>query len=260
MMPLMGFLLLYIFFPDKHMKKLILLLLLLFPGLSMADDFSEYELEEDSSFIEKADSSYDPLERMNRITFGFNQMADGVLLFPVVGYYKENFPELGQRGVNNFINNLGEPIYVVNWVLMQDGRKSFSSFWRFIINSSFGIGGVFDPASNIGLEKNDIGFGAVMGYYNIGAGPYLVLPLLGPSSFRDATGMIADGLMDPFYYMLEDEARATIIALTIIDRKSSVINLQKQLNKNALDSYALYRNMHMQLSSGKIKQLKLEYK
>ena len=133
-------------------------------------------------------SEDDPLEPMNRVIFGFNEVIDDNILEPVVEGYRFITPDPVEDSVSNFFNNLGEINTIVNSALQMKLDKTISSTSRFVINSSVGIFGLFDVATSLGIPRHREDFGQTLGYYGISPGPYLVLPFFGPSSFRDAPG------------------------------------------------------------------------
>jgi phospholipid-binding lipoprotein MlaA len=134
----------------------------------------------------------DPLEPLNRYVYRFNANLDRWVLLPVVRVYDRVLPRLARRGVSHFFSNLGEVPTFANSVLQLSPRKSAGTLARFVVNSTVGVAGVWDPASRIGLHGYDEDFGQTLGHYGVPPGPYLVLPLFGPSSLRDATGLAAD--------------------------------------------------------------------
>lgn len=143
----------------------------------------------------------DPLEGWNRGVFWFNDKLYFYLVKPVARGYRYTVPKPARTSVKNFFSNLAAPIRVANALLQFKFKDFGNELYRFIVNSTLGIGGLFDPADSIaGIKRRDKDFGLTMGYYGIGHGFYLVLPIVGPSSLRDATGSVVDSFFDPAKY------------------------------------------------------------
>ena len=136
----------------------------------------------------------DPWEGFNRRMYYFNAKADQYVLLPVVSGYKKVTPDFVETGINNFFNNLGEIPTFINSLLQLKISVAGETLGRFALNSTIGLAGVFDAATPIGLVEQNEDFGQTLGYWGVNSGPYLVLPLLGPSSLRDATGLVFDSL------------------------------------------------------------------
>ena len=128
---------------------------------------------------------YDPWEPMNRRIYIFNAAFDEYAFLPLVGAYEFFLPDVAQTGVSNFFNNLAEVNNLMNSVLQFKGKKSFNTVARVVINTTIGVGGLMDVATNEGLKRENEDFGQTLGFYGIGPGPYLILPVSGPSSLRD---------------------------------------------------------------------------
>lgn len=144
---------------------------------------------------------YDPFEGFNRHVTTFNNGADKYVIHPLATVYKTVLPKPIRKGVNNASKNIGEPVVFVNEVLQLDFDDAMDSLGRFLLNSSFGLGGFIDVASKQGLEQPNEDFGQTLATYKVPPGPYLVLPLLGPSTARDAVGRIGDGLTTPLKWV-----------------------------------------------------------
>ena len=136
----------------------------------------------------------DSWEGFNRRMYYFNAKADQYVLLPVVSGYKKVTPDFVETGINNFFNNLGEISTFINSLLQLKISVAGETLGRFALNSTIGLAGVFDVATPIGLVEQNEDFGQTLGYWGVNSGPYLVLPLLGPSSLRDATGLVFDSL------------------------------------------------------------------
>jgi phospholipid-binding lipoprotein MlaA len=147
---------------------------------------------------------YDPWEGFNRGMYAFNARFDKYIYLPVLGAYKFILPDFAETGVSNFFNNIEEVFTLANSLLQLKGEKAFLSTSRFVMNSTLGILGLFDFAGPRGLPPQDEDLGQTLGYYGVGQGPYIVLPILGPSNLRDTTGSIGESiafnLIDPFNF------------------------------------------------------------
>ena len=195
------------------------------------------------------DEIYDPLEGINRAIFGFNNVADRVILEPVAKGY-EKLPSPIQSGIGNFLNNLKLPLAAVNQLLQGQGKNAAESSGRFLVNSTIGIFGFVDVADNIGLEQKEEDFGQTLSTWGIGDGFYIVLPLFGPSNLRDTTGMVMTMMTDPInaYAANQGEAWAipTRTAVNAIDQRSQIIDEVNALRDNSVDYYAAVRSSYYQ--------------
>jgi phospholipid-binding lipoprotein MlaA len=145
---------------------------------------------------------YDPWERMNRRIYNFNTKFDRYVFLPVVSAYEFILPDFAEDGVSNFFSNVGELENFTNSVLQLKLEAALTALGRFIINTTVGIAGLWDPATKMGINEWEEDFGQTLGRYGVGDGPFLVLPILGPSNLRDTTGVVADAAIfnaiDPF--------------------------------------------------------------
>lgn len=144
----------------------------------------------------------DPLEPTNRAVFGFNELMYQWILDPVTDTYQFLTPRAVRRSLGRFFDNLGEPATLVNELLQLNPKRAGITSARFVVNTTVGVAGLFDPATRIGLDGNDTDFGETLGVYGIGAGWYLVVPVMGPSTVRDLVGSVVDGMLHPQMYLL----------------------------------------------------------
>jgi phospholipid-binding lipoprotein MlaA len=195
----------------------------------------------------------DPIEPVNRAVFEFNEQVDRFAIKPVAEAYTAVTPEIVRTGVRNFFSNLRDPWIGVNNLLQGKVDEGLSDLFRFITNSTFGLAGLTDIASDMGMEKHNEDFGQTMGRWGLEPGAYLVLPILGPSSVRDGAGLIADG----FAYLpwrlptdLEFNNRvAWRTGLTILDTvniRANLLGTTGLLEEAALDRYVFVRNAYFQ--------------
>jgi phospholipid-binding lipoprotein MlaA len=193
----------------------------------------------------------DPLEPMNRTIFDVNLFLDRILIKPVAQGYRMVLPEFARDSIRNFLHNLGEPVIFANDMMQAEWKSANDTAARFLINSTFGLGGIVDFAGQTGIERQTGDFGQTLNAWGAPEGPYLVLPIFGPSNPRDAIGMGVDGVMDPFGYLASDYGAgntATIsrMAASGIDLRSRNIEALDDLQRNAIDFYAEIRSLARQ--------------
>lgn len=202
----------------------------------------------------------DPLEGLNRHLFAGFQFADRTFIRPVAMGYRHVVPKPVRSGLRNFFSNLGEPIVFLNDLLQLKPGRAFKTFERFVINSSLGIGGLIDVAKsrNIGLPHHDNGFGNTLGYYGVGPGPYLFLPIIGPTTLRDLLAGQGDDFVLPIaignpFDRLEYQIPRGVIS-GIDDRAESDSDF-KALLDSAVDPYATLRSVYLQNRAAEIEAL-----
>lgn len=187
----------------------------------------------------------DPLERFNRASFKFNDALDRALARPAAKAYKKVTPQFIRTGVSNFISNLGGITTIVNDTLQGKMRQAGRDSARFLMNSTIGLGGLFDPATSAGLENNDEDFGQTLGKWGAKPGPYVMLPILGPSTVRDTFSRIPDQFTSPVNYLEDDSTRFIIRAVDFLDLRAGLLDLDAQLERS-YDRYAFVRNAWLQ--------------
>jgi len=187
----------------------------------------------------------DPWERMNRRTHAFNDAIDRTIGKPVAKAYVKVMPRFVRLGVSNVFNNLNTLNTVVNDVLQGKMRQAGNDSARFVINTTFGIAGLYDAASKAGLEFNDEDFGQTFGKWGMKPGPYLVLPFLGPSTTRDTFGKLVDQFTYPVTYLEDDSTRIIIRAVSLVDTRAELLDLDAQIDRS-YDRYAFIRNAWLQ--------------
>jgi phospholipid-binding lipoprotein MlaA len=187
----------------------------------------------------------DPWERFNRTSFAINDALDRATLKPAAKAYKKVTPKIVRTGISNFISNLDTISTVVNDVLQGKMRQAGQDSARFLMNTTLGLGGLFDPASAAGLERNDEDFGQTLGKWGVKSGPYLMLPLLGPSTLRDSFARIPDQFTHPVNYLEDDSTRYLIRAVDVLDLRAGLLDLDAQLEKS-YDRYAFVRSAWLQ--------------
>jgi len=192
----------------------------------------------------------DPLEPLNREIFDFNLFLDRVALKPIAKGYVAVIPEGGRDAIRHFLDNLNEPIVFANDLLQGQFKRAHDTFARFLMNTTFGLGGVLDLASKSGLEKQTGDFGQTLYSWGVPDGPYLVLPIFGPSNPRDAVGMGVDGYADPwnhlasnYHYWYMGLVRGAVDG---IDQRARNLDTFDELQRNAIDFYAELRSLWRQ--------------
>ena len=198
----------------------------------------------------------DPIEPINRIVFSFNNVFDKYAVRPVSILYRGILPEFVRNRITYSLDNLSMPITTINNILQFEFGKAGISTARFVINSTIGILGFFDPASYFGLEADYEDFGQTLGVWGIPTGPYLVLPFLGPSSPRDFTGTLSSSLLDPTYQVgnsaNRDLFRSYRMGVGVINFRSENIEIFDDLQNNSVDYYAAVRSFYNQSRNSQV--------
>ncbi|MES2938398.1 MAG: VacJ family lipoprotein [Pseudomonadota bacterium] len=188
----------------------------------------------------------DPFEPFNRHVSTFNEGVDAVVLKPVATAYREGVPPLIRTGVANFFGNLSDIWSFVNSALQFKLQNAAENFMRVNVNTLFGLGGIIDVASELNIERHREDFGQTLGRWGVPAGPYIVLPFLGPSTLRDTLALPIDRRGDPVAYMESDVAREALYGLRIVDQRSNLLRASSVLDQAALDKYSFTRDAHLQ--------------
>lgn len=198
----------------------------------------------------------DPMEPMNRYFFDLNNFADEILMKPLAGWYYIALPDFAQDGIRNAVNNVRTPVILANDLFQGEFERAGTTFGRFLVNSTLGLGGLFDIAEKMGLERHDEDFGQTMAVAGVDEGPYLVLPLVGPSNPRDAFGKIVDAFLDPMTYLTfftnVGWINTTRNGLDIVDFRARNLQTLDQIKKGSLDYYATVRSLYRQRRADEI--------
>ena len=188
----------------------------------------------------------DPLIRLNRAIFAFNDVSYRYVLIPFARVYNE-VPTPVRSSIGNFFDNIKTPIPLANHLLQGKGRQAGVDFLRFGINTTVGLLGLFDPATKwFDLQRENTGFGATLAQYNVGYGAYLVMPFAGPSNLRDGGGTIVDSFLNPLAYILEDTDGTIVRVFDNMQEFSPSAPAYLELRKNSSDLYIFMRNAHLQ--------------
>lgn len=196
-----------------------------------------------------ASAVYDPLERINRTFFDLNQRLDRNAGVPAATAYKETVPQTVRGGLHNMLDNLGGPVNVANSLLQARFAGAASAAGRFIVNTTVGVAGIFDVASDWGMPARNRDFGQTMGTYGVPPGPYLVLPFRGSTDVRDFAGNYLDGFASPLRYVRYDGNNYVgLVKSTLgsMDNRSSNIVTFRDIQRTSVDYYATMRTLYME--------------
>ena len=194
----------------------------------------------------------DPLESYNRSMTNFNDQVDAMVLKPVATAYREVTPAPVRTGVSNFFANIGDVWSFVNNVLQLRAEAAGSSFMRVNVNTVFGLGGLLDVASELGIERYKQDFGLTLGRWGIGTGPYLVLPILGPSTLRDTLALPVDMKGNVVSHVDPVSARNSLYALRAVDVRANLLRAGSVLDSAALDKYSFTRDVFLQVRGSQV--------
>ena len=193
------------------------------------------------------DGTRDPLERMNRAIYRFNNRVDRAVLKPVAKAYDAVLPDPVQHSISRFFSNLLSPTVILNAALQGKMRQSAADTGRFLVNTTVGIAGLFDVAIKIGLPPHDEDFGQTLGVWGVGAGPYVVWPLLGPKNLRDSVGWVGDYFTQPITYVDDTRDQWSLWALNLIDTRANLLGVSNVLDQAAgQDEYLFVREAYSQ--------------
>jgi phospholipid-binding lipoprotein MlaA len=195
----------------------------------------------------------DPWEPMNRKIFAFNETVDRFVLEPVATGWDVVVPDRVQTAIGHFFDNLELPVHFANDLLQLKIEQAYETFWRALVNTSIGLGGFFDPASYFQIKKSDEDFGQTLGYWGTPPGPYLVLPLLGPSNPRDTVGMAVDSFGTVYSYFVPFWASAGARAIDVVNRRAAVLETIREERAAAFDWYAAVRSASTQYRENRVR-------
>lgn len=200
--------------------------------------------------LSQADSDTDPWEAFNRPVFSFNDTLDTYALKPLTQGYLFVTPRIAQDGIHNVFNNLGEVKNLTNNLLQAKFHSAGVDTSRFLLNSTLGLAGLIDVATRMGLTRSDEDFGQTLGHWGVASGPYLVLPLLGPSTLRDAPAILPDAYTNPVRYISDVPTRNSLYGVSLIDGRAQYIDSEKLI---VGDKYNFIRSTYLQSRAFKIK-------
>lgn len=188
----------------------------------------------------------DPWENWNRKVFNFNEKLDENVLRPVASAYSDIVPQPGRQAVDNFFGNFSDAWSAVNLFLQGRFKNGATQTMRVAVNSVFGIAGLIDIATPAGLEKQSEDLGRTLGYWGVKTGPYIVWPILGPSSLRDSVTLPANAYFSPAYLFDDGEYKVGITALQLINTRANLLRVTDMLDGIALDKYTFIRDAYLQ--------------
>jgi phospholipid-binding lipoprotein MlaA len=192
----------------------------------------------------------DPLEPLNRGIYKFNDVVDRTVLKPVATGYREVTPDPVRTAVGNFFSNLDDALVLLNDLFQFKLEQAASDFSRLVWNTTAGIAGLIDVATPMELPKHNEDFGQTLGYWGMGNGPYLVLPLFGPSTLRDTVGLAVDSRFDPVWQHTPVDERNTAVTIHTVDGRSRLLDAEKVLDEAAIDRYVFLRDAYLQRRRG----------
>ncbi len=206
----------------------------------------------------------DPLEPTNRVLYKVNNAIDVAVLKPAAQAYRFVLPQPVRNGVHNVLANLNTPVLLGNDVLQAKPRRAGDTTMRFLINTTAGVVGVFDVAKDLGYPSHDSSFGTTLGYWGVPEGPFLFLPIIGPSSPRDALGFGVDVAMDPFTWVGQGTAVTALdwsrYAVSAVDLRERVLDPIDQIKRTALDPYATFRSLYRQRRAADIEEVRDDHR
>tara|TARA_B100000683_G_scaffold264425_1_gene293984 strand:+ start:58 stop:756 length:699 start_codon:yes stop_codon:yes gene_type:complete len=201
-----------------------------------------------SSFL-SSDETKDPFENLNRKTFEFNENLDENFVMPVAEAYSK-FPPKIKIGISNFFNNLEEVDTFVNQLLQGKPKQSINDLTRFLINTTVGLGGFIDVASKIGLERHEEDFGQTLAVWGVGQGPYIMLPVLGPSTLRDTLSRPVSSFLSVTFHMTETDVNIALKGIDAIETREKLLGIESLLSG---DKYSFVKDAYIQSMMYEIK-------
>lgn len=236
----------------KHFSKFVLILLSGL-GLSACSTSS-------NTVIENGIAMSDPFEEQNRMVMSFNQGADKMVIFPAIKGYRAVTPKPVRKGLSNFLTNLSSPMNLVNQILQGDLQGSRTVLLRTVINTTVGVGGIFDVAGHEGIEHEQEDFGQTLAVWGVDHGPYMVLPIIGPSSLRDYGGYLVDSTADPLRWYAINEDKQFLSGVRFVasylNLRDSLMDTQQELERSSFDYYAAVRSTYYQYRRAAIRDQK----
>lgn len=201
----------------------------------------------------------DPLEPFNRTMFKIDAQVDKVVFRPLIKGYRFIVPDAGRKSVDNFVNNLHAPITFANDILQGEITRAWATLGRFVVNTTFGLFGLLDVGTDMGIPYHSEDFGQTLARWGVADGPYVYVPLLGPSTFRDGTGFAIDSFfIDPLaWYQRGDGSMKWVqwanLGLVYIDTKDTTMDALDELRKSSLDYYSALRSSYRQIRASEIR-------
>jgi phospholipid-binding lipoprotein MlaA len=230
----------------RRQSCILMLFLCIFFSFGCATPPPQGDLEANKDFL----AENDPAEPLNRAVFAFNQTIDKALFQPAARAYRDTVPLWVRQRIGAAIDNLRAPVIFVNDLLQGELDRALTTLVRFTINSTLGVAGLNDLAAEAGLEKHGEDFGQTLAVWGADAGPYMMLPILGPSNPRDTVGLVVDFLVDPFNAWAANTDREELTyartGVAALHARAGLLDLTDDLEKNSIDLYAATRSLYRQ--------------
>ena len=188
----------------------------------------------------------DPFEPVNRVSYKVHEVVDGRIIKPVAQAYADYTPKPVRLAVSNFFGNIDDMFSVINDMLQGKGDKAGNDLGRVITNTGFGVLGLIDVAGSAGIPKGNEDFGQTFGFWGIPQGPYLFIPVFGPTTVRDGSGTLIRAYASPVNYIDDTPTRTALWALNLVDLRASALQTENLLNQAALDPYTFIRRSYLQ--------------
>ncbi len=231
---------------NKHLKVILLIISVSF--LQIATSYSDEKVSVSSVSY---DEIYDPLEPINRVVLNFNFFIDDIAIRPIIKTYKFIAPEPVEKGVSNFFSNLKEPIRTVSFIFQGEFYKSFNSIGRFTLNTLTSLGTI-DLASRIGMEKNETDFGITLAKGGVSSGPYIVIPIIGPSNIRDFSGDVVEYFVDPISNNVPN--RQYIAISNGLNERAEVDEQLDKVRDTSSDRYEMIKSIYYQNRNAQLEE------
>ena len=230
----------------KHLKVILLIISISF--FQISSTFSDDEVSVSSISY---DEIYDPIEPINRAVLNFNFFIDDIAIRPIVKTYKFIAPEPVEKGVSNFFSNLKEPIRTISFIFQGEFYKSFNSIGRFTVNTLTSLG-TFDLASRVGMEKNETDFGITLAKSGVSSGPYIVIPIIGPSNLRDFSGDVVEYFVDPISNNVPN--REYIAISSGLNERAEVDEQLDKVRDASSDRYEMIKSIYYQNRNAQLEE------
>ena len=230
----------------KHLKVILLILSLIFYEITFS-----YATDKSPSSGISYDEIYDPIEPINRAVLNFNFFIDDIAIRPIVKTYKFIAPEPVEKGVSNFFSNLKEPVRTISFIFQGEFYKSLNSLGRFTINT-FTTLGTFDLASKVGMEKNETDFGITLAKGGVSSGPYIILPIIGPSNLRDFSGDVIEYIVDPISNSVPN--REYIAISNGLNERVQVDDQLDKVRDASSDRYEMIKSIYYQNRNAQLEE------
>ena len=231
---------------NKYLKVILLII-----SISLIQTSLSYSNEEVSVSSISYDEIYDPLEPINRAVLNFNFFIDDIAIRPVIKTYKFIAPEPVEKGVSNFFSNLKEPIRTISFIFQGEFYKSFNSIGRFTVNTLTSLG-TFDLASRVGMEKNETDFGITLAKSGVSSGPYIVIPIIGPSNLRDFSGDVVEYFVDPISNNVPN--REYIAISSGLNERAEVDEQLDKVRDASSDRYEMIKSIYYQNRNAQLEE------